>query len=104
MDRSNQYALLSPLHQEVHNALRLAISKPPDHLGRELGQAIIRHGSALGPADRAAYVRQALNRLQEHLSFARVLRAHLASQVRANSAVCLYHQDPARGNSWHFDA
>ena len=96
--------LLSPLHQEVHNALAAGDFETANRLSRELGQAIIRQGLALGPAERAAYVRQALNRLQEHLSFARVLRAHLASEVRANSAVCFYHQDPARGNSWHFDA
>jgi hypothetical protein len=96
--------MLSSLHQEVHNALAAGDFETARRLSRELGQAIIRQASALAPADRADYVRHALNRLQEHLSFARVLRAHLASQVKANSAVCLYHQASDPGNSWHFDA
>jgi len=96
--------MLSSLHQQVHNALAAGDFETARHLSRELGQAIIRQASALAPADRAACVRDGLSRLQEHLSLARVIRAHLASQVKANSAVCLYHPTSERGNSWHFDA
>ncbi len=96
--------MLTSLHQEVHNALAAGDFETARRLSHELGQAIIRHASALAPADRAAYVRQALNRLQEHLNLARVLRAHLATQVQANAAACLYNQASGRGNSWHYDA
>ena len=96
--------MLSSLHQEVHNALAAGDFETARRLSPELGQAIIRHASALAPTDRAPYVRQALNRLQEHLNLARVLRAHLATQVQANSAACLYHQALGGSHSWLFDA
>jgi hypothetical protein len=96
--------MLSSLHQEVHNALAAGDFETARRLSPELGQAIIRHASALPAAERGAYVRQALNRLQEHLNLARVLRAHLATQVQANSAACLYNQALGGNHSWLLDA
>ena len=92
------------LHEAVHKALLAGDFDSARQLGTQLGQAIIRQASALAPADRAVYVRQGLSRLQEHLNFARVLRAHLATQVQANSAACLYHQALDGSHSWLFDA
>jgi hypothetical protein len=92
------------LHEAVHKALLASDFDTARHLSAKLGQAIIRQASVMPPAERADYVRQGLSRLQEHLSLARVLRAHLATQVQANSAVCLYHQASDRGNAWRFDA
>jgi len=92
------------LHQAVHQALLAGDFDSARQLGTQLGQAIIRQASAAAPADRAAYARDGLNRLLEHLNLARVLRAHLASQVQANSAVCLYHQAPPGNHCWRFDA
>jgi hypothetical protein len=92
------------LHEAVHKALLAGDFETARQQSTELGRAIIRQASTLAASDRAVYVRQGLNRLQEHLSFARVLRAHLASQVQANSAVCLYHQASGGSHSWRFDA
>jgi hypothetical protein len=92
------------LHEAVHRALAAGDFTTARQLSLELGQAIVRQASTLRPADRAAYVRQGLNRLQEHLSLARVLRAHLASQVQANSAACLYSQALGGNHSWLFEA
>ncbi len=92
------------LHEAVHQALLAGDFDSVRQLSVTLGQAIIRQAYTLDRGDQAAYVRQSLNRLQEHLSFARVLRAHLASQAQANTAVFLYHQASDRaGNSWRFD-
>jgi hypothetical protein len=92
------------LHEAVQKALLGGDFDSARRLSAELGKAIIRHASAVAPANRAAFVREGLSRLEENLSLARVLRAHIARQVQANSAVCLYHQGSGRGNSWCFDA
>jgi len=92
------------LNEAVHQALLAGDFDAARNLSRALGQAIIRQASALAPTDSAVYVRQGLNRLQEHLNLARVLRAHLATQVQANSAACLYTQALGGNHSWLFDA
>jgi len=92
------------LNEAVHQALLAGDFDAARNLSRALGQAIIRQASALAPADSAVYVRQGLNRLQEHLNLARVLRAHLATQVQANSAACLYTLALGGNHSWLFDA
>jgi hypothetical protein len=92
------------LNEELHRALSARDFETVRKLSRALGQEIIRQASAAPPQDRAALVQQGLSRLQEHLSLARVLRAHLAAQLQTSTAVCLYLENSGRSHSWHFDA
>jgi hypothetical protein len=92
------------LHIAVQQALAAGDFDTARQLSVQLGQTIIVEASAAAPAARAAYVQQGLSRLEEHLSLARVLRAHIATQLRANAGACLYNEASNRGNSWRFDA
>lgn len=91
------------LHEELQRAMTARDFETVRKLSRALGQAIIRQASAAAPRDRADLVQHGLARLQEHLSLARVLRAHLAAQLQTNTAVCLYQANSSRGHSWRFD-
>ena len=97
---------LSPdsLHEAVHRALLAGHFESVRQLSIALGQAIIREASAATPAARTALVQGRLSRLQEHLSLARVLRAHLANELQMNTAVCLYQPAAGCGHSWNFEA
>jgi hypothetical protein len=92
------------LHEAVQRALAVGDFETARQLSPALGQAIVAEACAAAPAARAACVRQALSRLEEHLSLARVLRAHLASELQANAAACRYHSASGDGHSWHFEA
>jgi hypothetical protein len=96
--------MLKSLHEAVHKALAAGDFETARRLSRELGQAIKREASAAAPADRAALVQQGLSRLQEHLSLARVLRAHIATHLKANAAACLYQPASPSAHSWKLDA
>jgi hypothetical protein len=92
----------------LHEALRRALTAGDFESARQLsaarGQAIIRQASAAAPREKANIVQQGLGRLQEHLSLARVLRAHLAAQLQINTAVHRYQPISSRAHSWHFEA
>jgi hypothetical protein len=92
------------LHHALKQALTAGDFETVRQLSAPLGQSIIREAAAAAPPDRAALVQQGLSRLQEHLSMARVLRAHLAAQLQTNTAVCLYQPFADRDHSWHFEA
>jgi hypothetical protein len=92
------------LHEALQRALTAGDFETARQLSDALGQAIIRQASAATPPNRARIVQQGLGRLQEHLSLARVLRAHLAAQLQVNTAVHVYQPVSACAHSWHFEA
>jgi len=91
------------LHESIQKALHSGDFEKVRELSSALGQAIIREASALGRNERGAFVERGLSRLSEHISFARVLRAHVASQLQENTTVCLYQSTGGDGHSWRFD-
>jgi hypothetical protein len=92
------------LHDAVQRSLAAGDFETVSQLSDPLGQAIVAELAAAAPADRVALFEQRIGRLREHLSLARVLRAHLASEVQNNTAACLYHSTSDRDYSWRFDA
>lgn len=97
----------SPCSESIHEAIQKSLSAGDfdtvRHLSTELGQAIIRKAEATAPAERKAVVQKELSRLREHLSLARVLRAHVANQLEANTTSSLYLQSSAKGHSWRYE-
>jgi hypothetical protein len=91
------------LDAEVHRALAAGDFETARQLSRALGQAIMREASATPQSDRAALVQRRLSRLREHLSLARVLRAHIASHLQANAAAYLYRAISTSAHSWRFE-
>jgi hypothetical protein len=55
-------------------------------------------------AGKAVVLRQALDTLNNGLHLARVLRAHLAAEVRANSPALEYQRAASEGRHWQFEA
>lgn len=92
------------LHAAVRQALQAGDFPQASQLSHALGLAISQELTAASPASRSALYSQRLAMLQENLSLAQVLRAHLAGQLQANAAACLYEQNSAHGSSWTFDA
>lgn len=92
------------LHQAIQNALNTGDFDKTRELSTALGQAIIREAQAAPPQVRAGIVEKSLSRLREHISMARVLRAHVVTQLQSNTASSLYQQSDRRGHSWRFDA
>lgn len=55
-------------------------------------------------AERLAVAQASLAFLNDQLHLARVLRAHLSSQIRDNTAVFLYAAPDAENHCWELDA
>jgi hypothetical protein len=55
-------------------------------------------------AGKAVVLRQALDTLNNCLHLARVLRAHLAAEVRANSPALEYQPAASEDRHWQFEA
>ena len=93
------------LNDAVSHALQAGDFEEAQRLSVELGTAIRLELAAAGPSERVALFKQRISRFQEHLSLARVLRAHVASQVQGNAAACLYHTESGGGGDhcWRFD-
>jgi hypothetical protein len=92
------------LHQAIQQSLNAGDFERVSELSSALGDAIIREAQAIGPSERSAVVRKGLNRLRDHLSLARVLRAHVATKLQDNTTISLYQQCAGRSHSWRFDA
>jgi hypothetical protein len=93
------------LHEALRRALTAGDFDKARVLGEQLGQAIIRRASAAEPSARNAIAREGSARIKEHLSLARVMRAHLSSQLQNNTAAFLYQADSsAHDHSWRFSA
>jgi hypothetical protein len=92
------------LHEAIQKALLAGDFDTVRQLSTSLGQTIVREAQTAAPSERQALVQKELNRINEHLNFARVLRAHVASRLQENTAVSLYLQSSTRGHSWRFDA
>jgi hypothetical protein len=92
------------LHQELKLALESGEFAKAQRLSFVLGQAILQQARTAPPTERAAIARRNLELFQEHLSLARVLKAHLAAQYHANLAASLYVPVSDREHCWHFEA
>ncbi len=93
------------LHEAIQVALRAGDFDKVRQLSTELGQAIVHEAQVVPPTGRRPFVESSLSRLREHLSLARVLRAHLASQLHSNTAASLYQPAATNTpNSWHLEA
>ena len=92
------------LHESIQRELRAGDFEKVRELSSALGQAIMREASQLALNERSAFIEKGLSRLGEHISFARVLRAHVASQLQENTTVCLYQPSGGDAHSWRFDA
>jgi hypothetical protein len=68
-----------------------------------LGSAIVEELRGTPMAKRAALQQQRVGLIQESLSLARVLRAHIASQLQINTAVFVYQEQPNARHCWRFD-
>jgi len=92
------------LHEAIQVALAAGDFETAEQMSGPLGQGIIAELTAAAPAGRVALFELRIGQLREHLSLARVLRAHLASQLQDNTAACLYQAASGRDHSWRFDA
>jgi hypothetical protein len=92
------------LDEAVARALRSGDFETVQQLSVELGAAIRLAMTAANLANRVAVFERWNERIQDHLSLARVLRAHISSQLQANTAACLYQPDPGDDHCWRFDA
>ena len=61
------------------------------------------YGDSAMAAGKPVVLRQALDTLNNSLHLARVLRAHLAEQVRANSPAIEYQLSAAENPRWQFE-
>lgn len=64
----------------------------------------IEYGESVAASGNAAAVRQALDTLNDCLHLTRVLRAHLAAQVHANSPAVEYQPIASESRLWQFEA
>jgi hypothetical protein len=90
-------------HESISRALKAGDFDTVRQLSSKLGQAIIREANNAPEPERRALVDRSLNRLREHLSLARVLRAHISSQLQKNKAASLYQESPSGSHRWRFD-
>ena len=92
------------LHEAVRRSLMSGDFETACGLSVELGKAITREASGLPETERNRQLQRSLSRLQEHLSLTCVLRAHVASQLQTNTAVCRYETNEEGQACWGFDA
>jgi hypothetical protein len=97
------------LSRDMGSALRHALEQgdfeAAERLAVEYGDSVLASVRAnTDPASRQAVLGNALETLNECLHLTRVLRAHLATQVRDNSAVCQYQPPEGQRRAWQFDA
>lgn len=92
------------LNEAVSQALQAGDFEAAERLSIDLGAAIRLELAAASPAEKLALFNQRIGRFQEHLNLARVLRAHVSSQLQANAAACLYQPESGTNHCWRFDA
>jgi hypothetical protein len=92
------------LHEALRQALKAGDFDAARQLSDALGFAIVRELEAALPTAVPSLFGQRIALLEENLSLARVLRAHLASQLQINTAVVLYQPAASCASSWGFDA
>jgi hypothetical protein len=96
--------LSEPLHEALRQSLHQGDFERAGRLGNELGQAIVQEAGSANSPERLVLLRENLTRLEEHLSLARVLRAHLKSRLQTNTALFHYQTDCEAAHCWRFDA
>jgi hypothetical protein len=64
----------------------------------------IEYGDSVAASGNAVVLRQALDTLNDCLHLTRVLRAHLAAHVRANSPAIEYQAADPEDRHWQFEA
>jgi hypothetical protein len=92
------------LNEAVSRALQTGDFGEAQRLSADLAAAIRLELAAASAADRIVLFKQRIGRFQEHLSLARVLRAHVVTQLQSNTAACLYQPDSGLAHCWRFDA
>jgi hypothetical protein len=92
------------LNEAVSRALQAGDFETARRLSVDLGSAIRLELAAARPAQRVLLFKQRIGSFQEHLSLARVLRAHVSSQLQTNAAACLYQPEQGGNHCWRFDA
>ena len=92
------------LNAAVSQALQAGDFEAAQRLSIDLGVAIRLELAAASPAEKPALFKQQIGHFQEHLNLARVLRAHVATQLQANAAACLYQPESGTNHCWRFDA
>lgn len=95
---------IEALHSAIHRSLVEGDFDGAGLLSAELGQAIVKNAPAAASATGTRFLEMNLARLQEHLSLARILRAHLASQLQTNTAVFLYQNEADSKHCWRYEA
>jgi hypothetical protein len=92
-------------NQALASAIKTGDFEAVHPLAAAYGQSVIAElRNALTPENREAIARPALEFLNDQLHLVRVLRAHLASQLRANSATYLYQPAEPDKHRWRFEA
>jgi hypothetical protein len=92
------------LHEALRQALKAGDFDAARQFGDALASSIAHELAAASSVALPVLFAQRIALLQENLSLARVLRAHLASQLQINTAVCLYQPASSDASSWGFDA
>jgi len=94
----------SAYSDELTRALEAGDFEAAERLAAEYGRDVLEHLRANGDAaGREAVLRRALDTLNDCLHLTRVLRAHLATQVRENSLACQYQAAASEPRRWQFE-
>jgi hypothetical protein len=84
--------------EQLTRALEAGDFETAERLAIEYGASVVAGMQTL------VVLRQALDTLNHCLHLTRVLRAHLAAQVRANSLAVEYQPAAPEGRHWQFEA
>jgi hypothetical protein len=87
--------------EQLTSALKAGDFEAAERIAIEYGHSVAAEMQAGGDT---AVLRQALDTFNDHLHLARVLRAHLAAQVHANSLAVEYQPAAPQGRHWQFEA
>jgi hypothetical protein len=92
------------LHDQIRRSLLNGDFESAASFGEQLGTTVIHHASAVDDRECALFVRENLVLLEEQLSLARIVRAHLAGQLQTNTAVFLYQTGADSESCWRLEA
>lgn len=88
---------------QLAQALRAADFDRANRLARQYGESARAALQAAESGAREAIYREAVQSLDNHLHLARVLRAHLATEWRANSGTILYQSSDSERHLWQLE-
>lgn len=96
--------MASGLEIQLAQALRAGDFDAANSLAAQYGQSALTALRAAPPAEREAVLGEALQVLNDSLHLAQVLRAHIATQWRANSGTFLYQSSDSERHLWQLEA